>query len=123
MWWQRYDCTAYPQYFSTFINRIRGSRQDAAAPAGLHRLKPGLQDIPYPDYFSTFINRDSRTSDRATYDCTAYPQYFSTFINRIRGSRQECRGSGRPSPAKAGTPGYSISRLFLNLHKPGLPHT
>jgi hypothetical protein len=35
----------YPDYFATFISRIRRSRQSATTSAGMHRLKPGLQDI------------------------------------------------------------------------------
>jgi hypothetical protein len=30
--------------FSILISRIRRSRQDAATPAGIHRLKPGLRE-------------------------------------------------------------------------------
>ncbi|MFP4441334.1 MAG: hypothetical protein ACLFVO_29225, partial [Chloroflexaceae bacterium] len=41
-------------------HRIGRSRQDAAAPAGVHRLKPGFLVIAYPNYFSTFISRIGR---------------------------------------------------------------
>jgi uncharacterized membrane protein YjjB (DUF3815 family) len=47
--------------FSNFISRIRLSPQYAAAPAGIHRLKPGLQIIAYPDYFSPFIKPPATT--------------------------------------------------------------
>jgi hypothetical protein len=69
--------------FSKFISRIRRSWQYAAAPAGIHRLKPELL-------------------------CSTHPGYLLNLYQLGQWVFGVCGGPGRHSPAKAGIPGWHI---------------